>query len=266
MIANLLLVAAALQTSSNAPAAVADTAACEALVRASPSAAIAAADQWRLRGGGLDARQCLGLAYSAAERWSAAAATLEAAAREAESTQDLRSADLWVQAGNAWLASADPTKARTAFEAALASPLLGAELRGEVHLDRARAFVATGDLAAARSDIDKGLELVPGDPFAWYLSAALARRQNDLSRAQRDIAKAVELAPGDAPVLLEAGNIAGLSGEIEAARALFARAVRAAPNSEAGKAAAAALAANSDPGPAPAQSAVVPSRQPANAR
>ena len=242
MIPYMLLLAAAAQAG---PAAVATPAACEALVRQSPEAAIAAADQWRIRGGGLDARQCLGLAYSAAERWSAAATTLEAAARESETTQDHRGPDFWVQAGNAWLAGADPAKARKAFDAALASPTIAAELRGEVHLDRARAFVALGDAAAARADIDKGLELVPADPFAWYLSAALARRQNDLPRARTDIARAVELAPNDAPVLLEAGNIAGLSGEVEAAEGLFARAARAAPQSEAGKAAAAALAANS---------------------
>ena len=79
-------------------------------------------------------------------------------AREAESTKDLRSADFWVQSGNAWLASGDGARARKAFEAALATPTLGQELRGEAHLDRARAAVALGDAAAARADIDKALD------------------------------------------------------------------------------------------------------------
>jgi tetratricopeptide (TPR) repeat protein len=226
-----------------------DPAACAALVRKAPDNAIAAADEWRIKGGGLDARQCLGLAYSAAERWTAAAGTLEAAAHEAEAVKDLRAADFWVEAGNAWLAGGDGARARRAFEAALATPTLTKELRGEAHLDRARASVALGELPAARVDIDKGLELVPGDAFAWYLSAALGRRQGDLPRARDHIAKAVELAPAEAPILLEAANIAGLSGEIDAAAALFARAARAAPDSEAGRAAAAALAANSESRP-----------------
>lgn len=245
----LLAFAAAVQTAP-APAPLTNAAECAALVKQSPVAAIAAADQWRINGGGLDARACLGLAYSAAERWEAAATTMEAAAREAESTKDLRSADLWAQAGNAWLAAGQGANARKALDAALASPTLTSELRGEVHLDRARAAVQAGDLAGARADIDKSLQLVPADPFAWYLSAALARRQNDLPRAQKDIAKAVELAPGEAPILLEAGNIAGVSGEVEAAQGLFARAMRAAPDSDAGKAAAAAIAANSESSPA----------------
>ena len=37
---------------------------CTALVKQSPDKAIAAADSWRLQGGGLEARQCLGLAYA----------------------------------------------------------------------------------------------------------------------------------------------------------------------------------------------------------
>jgi tetratricopeptide (TPR) repeat protein len=225
--------------------------ACATLARTAPERGIAAADEWRLKGGGLDASHCLGLAYSAAGRWPAAATVFENAAREAEIRQDERSVDFWVKGGNAWIAAGEAAKARRALDAALAAPRLAAELRGEVHLDRARADVALNDLAAARADIDKGLALVAGDPFGWYLSAALARRVNDLPRARTDIAKAVELAPGEAPILLEAGNIAGLSGDIPAARALYARAASASPDSEAGKAAQAALTANAEPAPAP---------------
>jgi hypothetical protein len=52
------------------------------------------------------------------------------------------------------------------------------------------------------------------------------------------------MAPEDAELLLEAGNIAAMSGEVDGARGLFAKAVRVAPKSDAGRRAAAALAAN----------------------
>jgi len=234
----ILLALAALQgTPVDAPS-------CAAMVRASPEQAIAAADAWRLRGGGLEARNCLGLAYAAAERWAPAAAAFEQAAREAEGRREGRSADFWAQSGNAWLAAGNAAAAVKAFDAALATSALQAELRGEVHLDRARAQVALGGSAAARADLDRGLSLVPADPFGWYLSAALARRDNDLARAQKDIAKAIELAPHEPRLLLEGGNIAGLSGDLAAARALHARAAKADPEGEAGRAAAAALLAN----------------------
>jgi tetratricopeptide (TPR) repeat protein len=220
---------------------------CLALARSAPASAVGQAQAWLGSGGGIPAAQCLGLAWSAQEKWPEAAAAFEAAARDAEARQDRRRGDLLVEAGNAWLAAGDPARAGRAFEAALASAQLTPKLEGEVHLDLARAAVSRGDLAAARVHADKGLALVPGDPFAWYLSAALARKQDDLRRAREHIARAVSLAPDDAPILLEAGNIAGVSGEPDAALALYARAARAAPDSDAGKAARAALAANEAP-------------------
>jgi tetratricopeptide (TPR) repeat protein len=229
-------------------------ASCTALVKREPERAVTAANEWRIRGGGVLARQCLGLAYVALERWAPAAVVFEQAAREAETERRPQHGDLWVQAGNSWLAANEGAKARDAFDAALATSLLAPEMRGEVHLDRARALVALGDLGGARRDIDKGLALVPADPFAWYLSAALALRQGDLGRAQRDVAKAVEGAPDDAAVLLLAGNIAGASGEEEAARGFYARSARAAPGSEAARAAEAALGAEASAGNAAAAS------------
>ena len=163
---------------------------------------------------------------------------------EAEAAKDPGAADFWTQSGNSWLAAGDHAKARKAFDAALAIPSLAAELRGEVHLDRARAAVAAGDLLSARADIDQGLKLVPADPFAWYLSSALALREERVSRAKEDIAKAVSLAPDDADILLQAGTVAGVTGEVVAAQSFYQRAARLAPNSPAGKAAQTALAAN----------------------
>lgn len=217
---------------------------CLALARSAPERAVGQAQAWLGDGGGVHAAHCLGLAWAAREKWPEAAAAFEAAAKEADARQDRRRADLRVEAGNAWLAAGDSSRARQAFEAALATRMLAPQLEGEVHIDLGRTAAAANDLGAARIHIDKGLPLVPKDPFGWYLSAALARKQADLDLARKHIAKAVSLAPDDPAVLLEAGNIAGVSGEKDAALGLYARAARAAPNSEAGKAAKAALAAN----------------------
>lgn len=238
--------------------------ACLDLIRAAPERAIEMASAWRVEGGGIYARQCLGLAYVALERWEPAATTYEQAARDAQAANDPRRADFWVQAGNAWLAGEEPTRAVLAFDAALATPNLTNALRGEVHLDRARAMVALGNLATARQDIDRTLQLVASDPFAWYLSAALARRENDLDRAQTDIRRALELAADNPDVTLLAGTIAGQRGDMEEAERLYRRVAEGAPNTEAGRAAQASLATlrevevdapagASPPQPAPAQ-------------
>ena len=224
---------------------------CAALVKSDAQAAVAKASEWRIRGGGIYARQCLGLAYSELGRWPSAAAAFELAAKDADKANDPRRADFWVQSGNAWLAAEEAAKARAAFDAALATANLTPELRGEVHLDRGRAAVMLGDLAAARTDIDKGLQLAGRDPYAWYLSAGLALREGKMAKANADIAKAVELAPDDADVLLYAGTVAGTTGDVDAATSYYRKVMAIAPASEAAKAAKAALDAAAKP-PAPA--------------
>jgi tetratricopeptide (TPR) repeat protein len=236
--------------------------ACTDQVRSNPEAAVDAANVWREQGGGLAARQCLGLALSALERWAPAATAFEQAAREAEAASDPRRTDFWVQAANAWLAGGDGRKAMADFDAALLTPNLSDQLRGEVHLDRGRAQVALGNPAAARTEIDRALQLVPADPFAWYLSAALARRENNLSRAGTDIARARQLSPDSPDIMLLAGTLAGLGGNMAEAERLYRQIVQTAPNSDAGHQAQESLATIHEV-PAPPAQPAAPARAPA---
>jgi len=228
---------------------------CVRRVKADPKQAAADADNWRINGGGLHARQCLGLAYVAQGQWAAATIAFEQAAREAQSQRDGRAATLWAQAGNAALAGDDPAKARADLSAAIELPgAMSPQMRGEAYLDRARAAVALSDVASARADINEALKLVPEDGLAWLLSATLARRMNDVPRAAADIEQALRLAPDDASVALEAGNIAALQGAGEAARTAWRQAAAADPDGPVGEAARAALA----NAPAPAASPAAP--------
>jgi len=205
----------------------------------SPDQGVVFAQKWRLEGGSFYARHCMGFAYARAERWAPAIVAFEQAADEAERSGEMaQSARLWAQAGNAALASGDPAKARTSFDAALARGLPDGIEKGETHLDRARALVALGDFKAARDSLDVALTQVPQDPLAWLLSATLARRLGELKLAQAHIARAVQLSPDDASVALEEGNIAVLTDHADIARSAWQRAVKLAPESPAGKAAA----------------------------
>jgi len=216
--------------------------ACADLVRANPERATEAASAWRVEGGGIYARQCLGLAYVALERWGPAATVYEQAAADAAASNDPRRADFLVQAGNAWVAAAEPTRAVLAFDSALGTSNLTDALRGEVHLDRARAMVALNNQAAARQDIDRAIALVAADPMAWYLSAELARRENNLERASTDIQRALGLAADNPDIALLAGTIAGQRGDMVRAEALYRRVATEAPSTDAGRAASASLA------------------------
>ena len=216
--------------------------ACATLAETDPARALAEAGTWRIAGGGVLARQCEGLAYVTQKRWLPAAAAFEAAAREADVKRDGRSAVLWVQAGNAALAGNDAAKATTYFDGALTRGQLTGEALGEVHLDRARARAALGDMKGARTDLDLATKHVPADPLGWLLSATLARKMNDLPRAQADIGEAAKRSPDDASVALEAGNIAVLSGRDDAARTAWEAAIKLSPNSPSAKAATESLA------------------------
>lgn len=173
-----------------------------------PASSVAEANVWRMNGGGYLARHCLGFAYAEQQQWSLAANTFVEAAREAELAKFPRTADIWAQAGNAALAGGEPAKAVEYLTAALVQGTLAGLNKGEVHLDRARAYVALNDYPAARGEFALVHELAPQDPLGWLLSATLARRMDDIARAQSDIAEVLKLAPTDPAVLLEAGNIA----------------------------------------------------------
>jgi tetratricopeptide (TPR) repeat protein len=244
MILAALALAAAAQVAPPAPVPETEegrAAACQATVRRTPQEALSIANRWQASGGGLLARQCVGLAYAALEQWTNAATIYEQAAQEAQRAEDSRAADFWVQAGNAWLAGGDSARALLAFDTALGRPSLTPELRGEVHLDRARAFVAQNALGPARDNLNRALELVPRDPMAWYLSAALALRQDDIARARTDIDRARQMAAHDPDVLLLAGTIAGRAGDMGQAERLYRQVADRFPDTDAGRTAAASL-------------------------
>ena len=234
-----LLLAAALTELSGDPARIA---ACQTLIASDPKAAVDQATAWADRDKSMPARQCLGLAFAAIERWGPAEAALAQAAAQADAQHDGRASQIWSQAANAALAGDQPAKAREDLDHVVARPGLAPTLAGEAWIDRARADVALDDLGQARIDMNKGLALVPQDPFAWLLSATLARRQKDLPRAQKDIGIALKAASDDPSVQLEAGNIAAAAGQLDQARAAWTRAAQIAPDDPAGQAAKAALA------------------------
>lgn len=218
--------------------------ACITLVRTAPQQAMSEAQAWLQEPGSrrLLPRRCLGLAFAAQEQWAAAATVYEQAAQDAESANDPGRAGFRAQAGNAWLAAGEAQRALQALDAALTSQGLDQAQRGQALLDRARTQVALGHADRARVDLDSALQLVPADGFAWYLSAALARRGNDAVRAASDIARARQLSPDDPDILLLAGTILGQAGNMNEAYALYRRVVELAPDSEAGRQAAASLA------------------------
>jgi tetratricopeptide (TPR) repeat protein len=196
--------------------------ACLALVRSAPARAAEEAARWRLEGGGVPARRCLGLALAAEGKPGAARAEFEGAARAAALANDPGTARLWAMAGNAAMGAGDFPGARVALDQAIAvAPGAGesAALRAGLHTDRAGVAMALGDTAAAGADLDRAIALNPADPQARLLAAKLARGRGDLAAARDQISTARRLAPGDAEIEAESALIGALMADSPAARA-----------------------------------------------
>ena len=202
-----------------------------------PGQGLLAANKWQIEGGGYLARNCLGFAYAELQNWDKAIPEFVLAAKGAGDAADDRAAIFWSQAGNAALASGDYPVALQYFGSALERGTLSGLLKGEVHLDMARAFVALDQYDQAKAQFALVHEIVPEDPLGWLLSATLARRMGDLARAKSDIAVAAKLVATDPAIALEAGNIAYEAGDMASARSNWEQAVKFDPDSPSAKAA-----------------------------
>lgn len=202
-----------------------------------PEKGLLAANRWQIEGGEYLARNCLGFAYAELEDWPKAVPAFVLAAEGAEAAGDKRAAIFWSQAGNAAFVAGDNAAALKYLGLALEQDQLDAMLRGEVHLDIARIYVAMDQYDAAKQQFVLVHELVPEDPLGWLLSATLARRMGDLALAKSDIAVAARLAGTDPAIALEAGNIAYEAGDVANATANWERAVKFGPDDPSAKAA-----------------------------
>lgn len=191
-----------------------------------PAKGIAGANNWRIEGGGYFARHCLGFSYAEQQNWDAATTAFVEAAREAETEGYNRIADFWAQAGNSALAGGNAAKALEYLNAALVQGTLTGLGKGEVHLDRARAYVSINDYSSAKTEFTLVHDLAPKDPLGWLLSATLARRTGDLAQAKADITEASKLAGDDPAVALEAGNIAYEAGDMDNALIFWTQAAK----------------------------------------
>ena len=191
-----------------------DYAACLARAERVPSEAFERALAWRHEGGGLPARHCAALALVSLGQHAAAAERLQRLAEDMQAAGHDNAAEVFGQAGNAWLLGGSPERAQTALSAALKLESRDPELL----IDRARAFAASGGYERAAEDLDRALELAPGRADALTFRASARRRLGLLYEAGDDIARALGLEPDRAEALLERGHLRLALGDRMGAR------------------------------------------------
>jgi tetratricopeptide (TPR) repeat protein len=217
--------------------------ACLALVKTDPQRAIANAQAWRIEAGGAPAQHCLALAQFEHGDHAEALKSFEGAAAKSELAKDGLAASIWTQGAEAALLARQPDTAASFLTRAIEGDpgSLSPRAEASMRITRAEAFVDLKDYPKAAADLDKATTLWPDVPWGWLLKATLARRMGDIKTAEAAIIEAGQRQPDAADVQLEAGNIAMARGDTALARAAWTAAAKAEPDSEAGRAAEAAL-------------------------
>jgi len=206
---------------------------CLALVQRDASDAYDAALAWQSAGGGASAAHCTALALVASRRYGEAAAKLDQLANNPAVSGAAERAELFDQAGNAWLLAAQPANADASFSAALALTPGDPDILS----DRARAKGARKDWAGADKDLTA---VLAGDPYRADVLVLRASARHALGRkaeARADIDAALAIYRDYPEALVERGEMKAEAGDAAGALADWQRVLSVAPNDAAAQAA-----------------------------
>jgi tetratricopeptide (TPR) repeat protein len=210
---------------------------CMTLARQNPAAAQSLAQSWQARGGAHPADHCAAVALIGLKKYREGATRLETLAKAMDKAPAALRAEVFDQAGQAWLLAGEAARAYAA--AGQATALLPND--PDLLIDRAEAAAAAGYLDRALADLDQVLKANPGRVDALIYRASAYRALDRLDPALADLDKALAAEPNSAAALLERGNVRRLKGDAAGARRDWQRVGQVSPGSQADMAARANL-------------------------
>ncbi len=150
--------------------------------------------------------RCAAMALSEMNRNEEAARRFESLAMGLPGERAGLQAELFSQAGNAWLLAHDPTNARSAFSRAIAAMAGDREVMPDLLIDRARAYAMESDWRHSEEDLSNALDIRANDALALRLRAYARMNQNAFDLAEADAQAAVNLEPTNVEALLMLGH------------------------------------------------------------
>lgn len=190
-----------------------------------PVFALGDAESWAKSGGGLPARHCAALALVGLKRYAEAGRQLDKLAADRAVPDVAFRAELFDQAGNAWLLAGDGAHAVQSFSAALSLSADDADL----FADLARAHAMRKNWHEVDLDLNAALQLQPRRADLLVLRASARRALQRYDDARRDLVAALKLKPNDTGALMESGLLRRQVGDIGGARRDFEAVLKAAP-------------------------------------
>lgn len=228
-----VLLAFAAPSPAAAAESVTDYAQCVALVRQNPSLADDRARAWQNLGGGAAAIHCSALALTALKRYSEAGRKLDGLARD-RSVRSLNDrAELFDQAGNAWMLANLPNNAVLSFSAALEAIPNAIDALS----DRARARAMLKDWEGAEADLTAALMQDQNRADLLVLRASARHALGHKPGAAADLLRALSLYPNYPAALVERGAMKYEIGDKNGARADWKKAAASSNGGEAAEAA-----------------------------
>ena len=189
---------------------------------ANPGAALVDAEVWAKAGGGVPAQHCAALALVGLKRYGEAGARMDRLAAARDLPDPSFRAELFDQAGNAWLLAGDGAKAVQSFSAALT--LSGGD--PDLFTDLARAQAMRKNWPEVELDMNAALQITPRRADLMVLRASARRTLGRYRDARADLDAALKLKPGDGAALVESGLLRRQMGDIGGARRDFQAALK----------------------------------------
>lgn len=208
MIAALILPFALLQAEAAPTGAVATRfQQCLALIETDPARAYEEGMAWAAEAQSVHAYRCAAMALIAQNRYEEGARRLQSLASAVNPENTALRAELWSQAGNAWLLAREPGQARSVFTRAISTMQSDPAQLPDLLIDRARAYAMEREWRLAEEDLSRSLDIRPNDALALRLRAAARMQQRSFDLAQADALDAVRLEPTNEENTLILGDV-----------------------------------------------------------
>lgn len=188
--------------------------ACMVLVERDPSGALDSAVAWEKQGGGDAARHCKALALIRTGDVEGGALELERVAEAMPQLKAPLAAQLFAQAGQAWVKAGNPQRALYAQNQGLKLNPQDADLL----VDRAMNYGSAGMYFEALDDLNAAIDLSPDDPAVYALRAAAYRQLDNPDLAEDNVEQALKISPSYPAALLERGYLRRAKGDLAGAR------------------------------------------------
>lgn len=150
--------------------------------------------QWRLRGGGLLAEQCVAVALIEQGEYADGAQRLLTIASASDGGSETAKLPLLVKAANAFLLAELPDQAKNALDLALAIQ----PNNSDILFDRARANAMLAQWPEAEADLTDAMAGKAPLPLAYRLRAETRLQQGKYDLAEADVNEALRLEPNEA--------------------------------------------------------------------